>query len=72
MSQSTYYTCNGCDHATFRLSEAIAHMAFFGEHHSWESNNPAVVIPWEWKELFAKVERFDDEMRWCDLCEADY
>lgn len=41
MSQSdtsTYYRCDACDHATFRLTEAVAHFAYYGLRHSFSYN----------------------------------
>jgi hypothetical protein len=46
-----YYTCDFCDHATFRLTEAIEHFAQFGYHHSFSFNGELPVIRRnEWKE----------------------
>ena len=55
MSQSTYYTCNGCDHATFKLSEAIQHFAEMGKRHTPDSA-PLTFIREEWQQLFAQPE----------------
>ena len=44
----TYYTCNACDHSTFRLTEAIAHFAQYGGYHSFDYNGNMVITAREW------------------------
>lgn len=73
MSQSTYYTCNGCDHATFRLSEAIQHFAEMGPRHAttnaplrFDAQEWALTFdPYKYEPLFFEDDGVDDQIvRW--------